>query len=450
MKSLGLDIGTTSICGVVMDTETGVVLSTRTLANNSALAGESWEKLQDPINIMNAVQELHDALYNEHPDIEAIGLTGQMHGILYLNARGQPVSPLYTWQDQRGQLPCENEATYAQVLAQATNYRLATGYGCVTHFYNQQHDAIPKQAAVLCTIHDYAAMHLAQRCKPIIDVTDAASLGCFDPQTRNLDRDALERAGVQTTLLPALGNATEPLGETEQGIPVAPAIGDNQASVLGSVSDLRNTLLVNIGTGSQVSLYTDRLPAVTGRDVDIRPFPGNGWLQVGAGLCGGKAYAMLHDFFDSVLETFGAPQHNDLYNIMNALPCPDEPLRIDTTFCGTRGNPNLRGAISDISLTNFTPAHLVHGILQGMVHELYTRYEKFWLKSRPPALVGGGNGIRRNPQLRQAVEKQFGLPLSIPQHSEEAAYGAALMGAVGIGAIKSPLDAGRTIRYVGG
>ena len=72
-------------------------------------------------------------LQQEHPDIGGIGVTGQMHGILYLDELGRAVSPLYTWQDQRGAERLTQQ-TYAERLSELTGYTLSTGYGVVTHF----------------------------------------------------------------------------------------------------------------------------------------------------------------------------------------------------------------------------------------------------------------------------------------------------------------------------
>ena len=74
-------------------------------------------------------------------------------------------------------------------------------------------------------------------------------------------------------------------------IPVTVAIGDNQASFLGAAGSENNTLLVNMGTGGQISVLTDQYFETEG--IEARPFLGGKYLLVGASLCGGKAYALL-------------------------------------------------------------------------------------------------------------------------------------------------------------
>ena len=85
-------------------------------------------------------------------------------------------------------------------------------------------------------------------------------------------------------------------------MPVMGSIGDNQASLFGSVRDLKDTVLLNVGTGSQVSLVTERFIECSG-SVELRPCTENSYILVGASLCGGRAYAMLEQFYREAAET---------------------------------------------------------------------------------------------------------------------------------------------------
>ena len=100
MDHLGLDLGTTTISAAVLDAD-GRLLCTRTVPGGAAVAGQPWERKQDARGIEHAALSLLDGLLQEFPDIGCVGLTGQMHGIVYVDAAGQLLSPLYTWQDER-------------------------------------------------------------------------------------------------------------------------------------------------------------------------------------------------------------------------------------------------------------------------------------------------------------------------------------------------------------
>lgn len=376
MKTLGLDIGTTTISAVVL--ENGAELDSLTLPNGGFLTGcAPWERIQDPLAIRAPVMQAVEALFACYPDIRAIGVTGQMHGIVYLDASGAPVSPLYTWQDGRGEQPRGGQ-TYAGYLSGLTGYPLATGHGLVTHFYNQEHGLVPENAAVLCTIHDYAAMSLCGLCAPCTDAGDAASLGMFDLRAGAFDRKALELAGIDAALLPRV--AAEPyLGSYQGRTDVFTAIGDNQASFLGATGGDTNAMLVNVGTGSQFSVYVPEYMQCPG--LETRPFPGGGYLLVGASLCGGRAYALLERFFRETARMLGIERescYDDMERLLESAPEPAEPLRVLPLFQGTRQAPELRGRVSGISAENFTPQHLLWGMMHGMadeLHEMYRLYE---------------------------------------------------------------------------
>ena len=429
MKTLGLDIGTTTVSAVVV--ENGDVLSALTLKNDSFLPTEnSWERIQDPNYIRTTALSAVEQLMQEHPDVESIGLTGQMHGIVYLDAQGAPVSPLYTWQDGRGGLPYDDENTYAQHLSKLTGHALSTGFGMVTHFYNLRNGLVPGNAAVFCTIHDYLAMILAGKTAPVTDASDAASFGLFCADAGCYDEAALKLASIDMRMLPAV--AGEPcIGLYQQKIPVYAAIGDNQASFIGATGGKTDCMLVNIGTGGQFSVFTDTYMRCPG--LETRPFPG-GYLIVGASLCGGRAYALLEGFLRDIAQQIGGVQIGSCYDAMekilsqqekpNNLPCTT-PL-----FQGTRQCPTMRGSITDLDPDNFTVRHLIWSFLEGITHELHDMYSQYCaMGGKGGKLIGSGNGLRKNRHLQACFAEAFGQPLTMSACTEEAATGAALYAA---------------------
>ena len=426
MKVLGLDIGTTTISAVVWEEGRGV-LTAKTVASESFLPGKSWEKIQDPKVIYEKAMASVREMLALHPDVQAVGVTGQMHGIVYLDAAGEPVSPLYIWQDGRGDLPYDETATWAGRLSAVTGYEVATGYGMVTHYYNLNHGLVPENATVFCTIHDYLAMKLAGLSRPLTEPTDAASFGLFDGPNGCFDPKALEAAGIDAALVPGL--ITEPcLGVGPLGIPVYAAIGDNQASFLGATGGRTDVLLVNMGTGSQISVYSpDYLRTST---LETRPFPDGGWLLVGASLCGGRAYALLENFFRQTVKMVTGSE-DSVYDAMARLLDSGEVTDVPTVctlFQGTRKDPTLRGSVTGLSTENFTPRHLIQGVMQGMADELFEMYRGYLDMGgqKPAAMIGSGNGLRKNPHLCRIMEETFGCPLILSENNEEAACGAAI------------------------
>ena len=424
MQAIGIDIGTTAICGVVLDIATGKLIRSVTKNSEAFLnSSHAWEKIQSVEKIMTIATEILNSLISEQTEV--IGVTGQMHGIVYVNEHGKSVSPLYTWQDGRGNQPFQG-TTYADFLGSHS------GYGNVTDFYNRQNGLIPKNVCGFCTIQDYFVMHLCGLTKPLIHISDAASFGLFDLKEKRFTCesnihviDAYQIAGMY------------------QNIPVSIAIGDNQASVLSSLSS-ENELLINVGTGSQVSVVCNDI--IAGNGIEIRPFFEGKYLAVGAALCGGRAYAMLKDFYKTILSSVTAMDDAAVYSLMNQfLKSDEEALIVDTRFSGTRSDETVRGSICNISTENFTPFALTKGVLEGMVKELYDLYLLMELPIN--GIVGSGNGIRKNNVLAEMIQNRFGCSLKIPCHTEEAAFGAALFGMISCGRCKNMKEAGHLKKY---
>ena len=430
MTTLGIDIGTTTISAVVFDAASGV-LEAMNVKNDTFLPGQPWERIQDPEKILEKVQDCVRAMLARFPGVQAIGVTGQMHGILYLDRDGRAVSPLYTWQDGRGDLPFDGGVSWAEHLSELTGYPLSTGYGLVTHGCHVRSGLVPREAAVFCTIQDYAALKLAGITSPRIDPTNAASLGLYDCRGGHFDSAALERGGMDPKLLPPLAQ-TPLLGTGSLGIPVCAAIGDNQASFLGAAGGRRDVLLVNMGTGGQVSVYSGDYLQTGG--LETRPFPGGGWLLVGASLCGGRSYALLERFFRETVRLVTGqdiPAYDAMARMLEMTRDLEDLPCCVTTFQGTRADPSRRAAITGLSENNFTPAHLTWGVMEGMARELYEMYRSFLDAGgkRPVGMIGSGNGLRKNPWLCQVFEKVFQCPLTCSPCEEEAACGAALYAA---------------------
>ena len=486
MRCVGLDLGTTKISAVLIDTDPppGRVLGVVSREHGAGLpAARPFEHLQDPERILAAARLALRGLYGPaDPDTahwDGMCVTGQMHGVLYADARGQAVSPLMSWLDNRAGQPHPAGGTWAQRLSAATGRPIAAGYGAATHFYNRHHGLVPPRAAWLCTVMDWVTWRLTGGSagaagsaagsadgstaggQPLTDATIAASVGLADPLTGRPDPRALREAVLEGLLLPEVVEAGSRVGSTSgegglpTGVPVFAPLGDNQAAFLGAVRDVEAMALLNVGTGGQISAW---LPAVPGGKLDAgleaRPFPGGGVLLVGATLCAGQAYALLEEFFRGVLEAFDGRAEGALYERMNALAGDSEETGaggpfVDTRFNGTREDPRISGSIGGITLRNLTPAALVRGFLAGIAGELHSRYAALvrLRAAAPGGLVGSGNGLRRNPALREEAARRFGMRLLVPRLREEAALGAALAAAVGLGRWPGFRAAGQIIRY---
>ncbi len=448
MNILGIDIGTTTITALLLNEVNGKLVDKATLKNDSFIRGDfHFARLQDPEVILDIVIEAVNQI-TDGSNVSAIGVTGQMHGIIYLDENNAPASPLFTWQDLRGNEKIEGGITYAEYLTETTNYKAATGFGLTTHYYNMKNKHVPKRAKRISTIHDYVVAYLTKS-TPVTHSSDAASLGFYDLRHHQFDNIALLEAGIDPEILPKVIKNTRIAGTTNcdflpDGIPVAVAIGDNQASFIGSMINPDKSILVNVGTGSQISFITNSLKAT--ESGEARPLTDDEYIFVCSSLCGGRSYQILKNFFVSCTEFLGGTE-DDIYKKMDELSEEidniKDPLKINCEFAGTRAHPEKRGSIKNISTENFTPTHLICGFLTGVADELKMLYEesKSHIAFNPRVLIGSGNGLRKSEIWRNIFSNEFDLDLVLPKHSEEAAVGACIFAATANGKYRNIREA---------
>ena len=486
--TLGLDVGTTTVTALALDAASGAVLARATRPNDADITTASdrsrgrseWDAEAMLSAALAALADAAAQLGERRDGVVGLGLTGQQHGVVLVDRATRPLTPFINWQDRRGEEPWPgSEQTYTQRAAALlgpaavarTGCALAGGYLGTTLFWLRANAQLP-DAALACLITDFVGARLTGT-PPVTDPTMAASSGLLDVWTRRWDAAALQALGLPPGLFPPLREAGDALGGlTPQsaraaglppGLPVCVGLGDNQASFVGSVAQRATSVLVNVGTGAQVSQYVERAEweEEEGREgasglgrPEIRPFPRGGYLLVHAGLFGGRTYALLDRFFRQVgRDLFGQAADAPLYARLNewarAVPYGADGLRCEPYFSGSRAEPTRRAVWTGMSDVNFTPAHLTRALLEGMARSFQQGFTHLQSTARTPVerLVGAGNGLRENAALAEMVATEFGLPLVTPLHREEAAYGAALVASVGVGVWPDLDQAGQMIHY---
>ena len=271
-------------------------------------------------------------------------------------------------------------------------------------------------------------MKLCGSGKGFIDPSEGASFGLYDTDKRTFYKDDIEHLFGTADFLPEEVSFFHKCGVDSSGIPVFQSLGDNQASFLGAMKGREDHILVNIGTSGQICFLTDSHPENL-KGIEVRPYPGKN-LVVGATLTGGKAYALLIDFFYDILSLFGySMDKEEMMEILNRMDIaePVNPLSVVSSFNGTRIDPEQRGMISGIDLSNFDSRNLVYGFVEAMVDELKNLFDMNGLDKLASVngIVGSGNAVRRNPLLQRLIEKKFNRILFLSDNMEEAACGAA-------------------------
>jgi len=475
----GIDVGTSKLAVVLVDSGTGEVVGSADGAwdgylriPEAGIPGARRREL-DPARMKEVFfATLRRALGSEPGACEdlrllSIGVTGQMHGVIGLDARLEPCTNAVTWQDERGEETLESGRTILNEMRdRGAPEGIASGYGIVTLFSWLLKKEAPALSRI-CSIPDYFGMLLGGARRVQIEPGMAESLGAYDCAAGSWASGALRALGVKEAYFPDLAAASAAAGDARRcgelkipgsgAVPVTVSIGDNQASFIGSVRAFFKTLLVNIGTGSQVSFavkdYAEAraLPEVDGLDVTVRPFVRGAYLVAGSALSGGVVYRTLKDFFMAAgRELFGVQQCEEIYEKMEKAGAGSRDgggLSVYPLFAGRRGAPEARGRIEGIGLENFTPANLIYGVLLGEC-EILKEMVNPAVSARIERLVGSGNGIRKNTLLRGVLSCVFERELYMPLHEEEAAYGAALHGAVSAGFYRDYEEAGSLIKYM--
>ncbi len=467
--ALGLDIGTTSIAALALDGDGRVVAQTAA-TNDAALAGlPPGRAEQAPLAIEQRALAALEALTSQLDETPVcLGLTGQMHGILLADAEGAPLTPLVTWQDRRANEPAASGRTYLEALLETLldrcpaaaldgpGCRLSPGYGGVTLSCLHAHGELPSAAFTCATVVDWLGARLTGA--PVsMDRTMAASLGVYDLRHDCWSEALIDALGLSMDWFPPVVESGSRLGGLSaaaaeatglpQGLPVSVGLGDNQAAFLGGAPPEDDILAVNIGTGGQVSWPIDAFRRVDG--MDTRYLPHGRCLLVGAGLSGGDAYAWVQRTAAHWLGSFGverdkAAVYERLNQLAAAVPPGCDGLRCAPLFRGSRQRPLARGDFQGVTNDNFTLGHIARAVLEGVADGLAAFVDQAGPAApRATKIIATGNAVRENPLLREILGRRFALPVQLPAHREEAAFGAALLAGAAFGVWPS-LDEARS------
>lgn len=459
----GLDIGTTSVSGVAV-APGGEIEAIATVAHEAAVSGlpaghaeQSAQRLRGAA--FRCLREISGEGRGHR--IRAVGLTGQMHSTVFLNAQNQAVGNVITWQDRRsvsGAAPAPLQQLLQRVSAESLSCpgcRPAAGYLGATAFTLRIQNQWPTDCVRVTFVAPWIAGELTGQ-TPVCDRSHAASSGLYDVVHGQWKTDVVQAAMLTPEQLPTVadsGAAVSPISATaavETGLPetvlICNAIGDNQASVIAALPDTAGAVLVNIGTGGQIVWRSG--PVAFAEQMEIRPLPGDGtgdseiierWMTVGAGLCGGDALAWWNQTVRRWLSEFGLQLSDDQvwdhYRQHSGADGSAEGLNCTPFFRGTRFEPHRRGVLEGIDWTNLGPVTLLHSIYDGIARVMRDVYQSAQKDSAvlPPEVWMAGNGARRNPGLVRAVERFFGRPVHLSRFREEAAVGAALLAGVRTG-----------------
>ena len=419
---LGIDIGTTSTAAVIYDSKTLKPIHIKSKVHNAGSIQPNGHAEQSvsvhESTLKKVISELPEELLKE---IKGIGITGQMHGVLFFNDKKE--SPLYTWQDKREGLEKIQKIEGCS--------KLKDGFGFTTMALVDN-----KEYTHASTIMDYFVYKMTGQ--HVIDETNAASWGLFNLQTGDWDREALKRLGIRQEILPKILKSGSIAGELinpeefnlKTKCKVLVSIGDNQASIIGCRGK-EGSVYISIGTSAQVSMIYDQYVQSNFNTFEVRPFVDNKFLLVAAILCGGDSFKFLKAHIINMSEMFGNKiSDEEVYKKIDEeglkeLNGENLPIIIPT-FLGERWDVDARGEMKNINLTNFTFGKISAALSLGLANHLKDCIPSEFYKGKDE-ILGNGNSLTRSQTLQKAIEKVFEKKLVINEGQEEAAVGSAIL-----------------------
>src|SRR5436190_1826394 len=229
-RLIGIDVGTTSVKGVAIDPD-GDLVARAERGYPLSTPRPGWSE-QDPEDWWRAASEVLDEL--ESDVALGIGLSGQMHGLVALDAAERPLRPAILWNDGRTQAQCEEiEARIGfDRLVQLTGNRALAGFTAPKLLWLAEHEPeVYGRIAHILLPKDYVRLKLTD--EHAIDVADASGTLLFDVAERGWSDEVVRALDVDPAWLPMVYESPATTGLTHGRVPVAAGAGDQAAGALG-------------------------------------------------------------------------------------------------------------------------------------------------------------------------------------------------------------------------
>jgi xylulokinase len=444
---IGLDVGTSGLKGIVL-AEDGAVVASATADYPLLTPRPGWTE-QEPETWWRASLEVLRELRSETPGpITAIGLTGQMHGAVFLDRDRQVIRPAILWNDQRTAAECVEieRRVGAKRLREIAGNPALTGFQApkVLWLRNHEPDAYARVEHLLLP-KDFIRLRLTGA--RATDASDAAGTLLLDLAARDWSDEILGALEIPHRWLPQVFEGPEVTGRIsaeaaaatglEQGLPVIAGGGDNAAAAVGCGVVRPGTGFVSLGTSGVVFVPSERLEIdPTGAlHAFCHAVPGQYHLM-GVVL---SAAGSLRWFRDAIVPEAGRGSGEDPYDRLigeaAGVAAGADGLLFLPYLAGERTphmDPHARGAWIGLSLAH-ERRHLVRALLEGVCFALRDSLAGMErLRTVPDLLyvVGGG---AKGPLWRQILAAALDVPLQRLAAEEGPAMGAALLAAIGAG-----------------
>lgn len=445
MYFLGIDTSTTSSKALLID-ESGVVMAVVSSPHTLQSPKPLWSE-QDPLEWWGAVTTSIKAVLEKAgisgEQVAALGLTGQMHGLVLLDEAENVLPSAILWNDQRTQAQCDeiNARIGKSRFLQITGNVALTGFTAPKILWVQQnepdvyartrHILLPKDFIRLKLTGEYA-----------MDKADGAGTVLFNLKARNWSDEVLSALGIPRSWMPVTYEGCEFTGLVtpeaaavtglKAGTPVVAGGGDQAAQAVGAGVVDAGSVALALGTSGVVFAATESaLIEPEGRlHAFCHALPGR-WHFMGVML---SAAGSLQWYRDTLAPGMS---FDDLLNEAKGVPPGSEGLQFLPYLSGERTphpDPLARGAFIGLTLRHGR-GHMTRAVLEGVAFGLkdsFTLIKKAGLVTTTQVRASGGG--TKNVLWRQILASVLEAELVTVNTTEGAAFGAALLAGVGAGA----------------
>jgi len=454
---LGIDVGTSGTKTLLID-ESGKVIVSATDTYPLSTPKPLWAE-QEPEDWWRATVSTIRVVLRESGvdpgEIKGIGLSGQMHGAVFLDERNQVLRPSILWCDQRTGAECDwiTETVGKEKVVELTSNPVLTGFtaGKIVWLRNNEPENYAKTRKVLLP-KDYIRFRLTGEFAT--EVSDASGTSLFNVTKRQWSDEMLDGAGIPRGWMPKAYESPEISGRiTEEtaglaglkaGTPVVGGGGDQAAGAVGAGVVETGIISSTVGTSGVVFAFADKPVVDPGLRVHTfcHAAPGK-WHVMGVMLSAGGSLRWYRDTFADAESAEARAKQVDAYDILSAQAATVEPgcegLIFLPYLTGERTpypDPNARGAFFGITLRHDRP-HFARAVFEGVAYGLRDSFEILNEMQVPIEQVRASGGGARSEVWRQIQADVTGREHVLINVDEGPAFGVALLAGVGTGVYPS-------------
>ena len=441
---LGVDTSTTATKAILVD-ESGAVLGTGVAEYPFDVPRPLWSEQAPELwwdGTVSAIRSVLASTGVPGADVAAIGLTGQMHGAVLLDAAGGPLRPAILWNDQRTAAECDaiRRAVGPERLIAITGNDALTGFTAPKLVWVRDHEpGVWRRVAHVLLPKDYVRYRLTDEFA--VDKADGAGTLLFDLAARDWSPEVVAAVGIDPAWLPRSWEGPEVTGLVttaaasatglRAGTPVVAGGGDQAANAVGVGAVAPGTVALSLGTSGVVfAPTTGPLFEPHGRvHAFCHALPGR-WHMMSVMLSAAGSLRWVRDTFAP-----GSP-FDALVAAAAEVHSGSDGLFFLPYLTGERSphpDPLARGAFIGLTI-NHTLPHLTRAVLEGVAFGLRDGLELMTATGVPaPSVIRASGGGTTSPLWRQILADVLDAQIATVGTSEGAAYGAGLLAEVGAG-----------------